>query len=133
MFTVTIEAFTNGGDIPDVFTCEGDDISPSLAWSGEPAGTKSFALIMDDPDAPAEPGTIGYCGMSLVIFTSCLNIIEQPDPFTPERTTSAISVMVDRVPLSAAVRTATSSAYTRSICRHWAYPKGLTERSWSAL
>ncbi len=53
MFTVTIEAFTNGGDIPDVFTCEGDDVSPSLAWSGEPAGTKSFALIMDDPDAPA--------------------------------------------------------------------------------
>ena len=53
MFKVTIEAFANGGDIPDVFTCEGDDVSPPLAWSGEPAGTKSFALIMDDPDAPA--------------------------------------------------------------------------------
>ncbi len=53
MFTLTIESFANGGDIPSVFTCEGDDISPALAWSGEPAGTKSFALIMDDPDAPA--------------------------------------------------------------------------------
>src|SRR5512147_3084704 len=53
MFTLTIKAFVNGGDIPARFTCEGDDISPALAWSGEPAGTKSFALIMDDPDAPA--------------------------------------------------------------------------------
>ena len=53
MFTVTTKTFANGGDIPDVFTCEGDDVSPPLAWSGEPAGTKSFALIMDDPDAPA--------------------------------------------------------------------------------
>jgi Raf kinase inhibitor-like YbhB/YbcL family protein len=53
MFTVTTEAFANGEDIPDVFTCEGDDVSPALAWSGEPAGTKSFALIMNDPDAPA--------------------------------------------------------------------------------
>jgi Raf kinase inhibitor-like YbhB/YbcL family protein len=53
MFTVTIEAFANGGDIPEIFTCEGDDVSPALAWSGEPAVTKSFALIMDDPDAPA--------------------------------------------------------------------------------
>jgi Raf kinase inhibitor-like YbhB/YbcL family protein len=53
MFTVTTKSFANGGDIPELFTCEGDDVSPALAWSGEPAGTKSFALIMDDPDAPA--------------------------------------------------------------------------------
>lgn len=53
MFTLTIKAFVHGGDIPDQFTCEGDDVSPALAWSGEPEGTKSFALIMDDPDAPS--------------------------------------------------------------------------------
>lgn len=53
MFAVTAEAFANADEIPDVFTCEGDDISPALAWSGAPAGTQSFALIMDDPDAPA--------------------------------------------------------------------------------
>ena len=52
MFTLTIEAFVNGGTIPSVFTCEGDDISPALAWAGEPRGTQSFALILDDPDAP---------------------------------------------------------------------------------
>ena len=45
-------AFQGGGDIPAVHTCEGKDASPPLAWSGTPAGTKSFALIVDDPDAP---------------------------------------------------------------------------------
>lgn len=46
-------AFQNGKTIPKKYTCEGDDISPPLAWSGVPQGTKSFALISDDPDAPA--------------------------------------------------------------------------------
>ena len=45
-------AFKPNGDIPLVHTCEGDDVSPPLAWRDEPAGTKSFALIIDDPDAP---------------------------------------------------------------------------------
>jgi Raf kinase inhibitor-like YbhB/YbcL family protein len=53
MFALTIEAFAHGGAIPRVFTCEGDNISPALTWAGEPEGTQSFALIMDDPDAPA--------------------------------------------------------------------------------
>ena len=52
MFTVTIEAFAAGGAIPGVFTCEGENLSPALFWAGEPEGTQSFALIMDDPDAP---------------------------------------------------------------------------------
>jgi Raf kinase inhibitor-like YbhB/YbcL family protein len=45
-------AFDHNGDIPSKYTCDGDDVSPPLAWSGVPAGTKSFALIVDDPDAP---------------------------------------------------------------------------------
>lgn len=45
-------AFADGGEIPTRFTCEGDDVSPALEWSGVPAGTKSLALIVDDPDAP---------------------------------------------------------------------------------
>ena len=45
-------AFTEGGAIPKKYTCEGQDISPPLAWSGLPQGAKSLVLIVDDPDAP---------------------------------------------------------------------------------
>jgi len=51
-FTITSPAFADQGSIPSVYTCDGRDIAPQLAWSGAPAGTKSFALIVDDPDAP---------------------------------------------------------------------------------
>ena len=50
--TITSTAFAPNGAIPSVYTCEGSDVSPPLAWSGAPAGTKSFVLIVDDPDAP---------------------------------------------------------------------------------
>lgn len=49
---ITSSAFTEGGMIPRQYTCDGEDISPPLAWTGVPEGTKSIALICDDPDAP---------------------------------------------------------------------------------
>jgi Raf kinase inhibitor-like YbhB/YbcL family protein len=49
---LTSTAFADGGAIPRKYTCEGADVSPPLAWDGAPAGTKSLALIVDDPDAP---------------------------------------------------------------------------------
>jgi Raf kinase inhibitor-like YbhB/YbcL family protein len=49
---ITSTAFQSGGSIPSKYTCEDRDLSPPLAWSGAPPGTKSFALIVDDPDAP---------------------------------------------------------------------------------
>ena len=51
-FAVRSSEFENGANIPRAFTCEGEDRSPALTWSGAPASTKSFALIADDPDAP---------------------------------------------------------------------------------
>jgi Raf kinase inhibitor-like YbhB/YbcL family protein len=45
-------AFGDGTPIPAKYTCEGEDISPPLTWSGVPDGTKSLVLIVDDPDAP---------------------------------------------------------------------------------
>ena len=45
-------AFEPNGPIPAKYTCEGEDVSPALSWSGVPSGTKSLALIVDDPDAP---------------------------------------------------------------------------------
>ena len=52
-FTLTSSAFTEGAPIPAKHTCDGADVSPPLAWSGTPSGAAAFALIMDDPDAPA--------------------------------------------------------------------------------
>ncbi len=49
---LTSTTFEDGGEIPEIYTCDGKDISPPLRWEGVPAGTKSLALIVDDPDAP---------------------------------------------------------------------------------
>jgi hypothetical protein len=51
-FALTSEAFADGQAIPILFTCDGADQPPPLAWSDPPQGTRSFALIVDDPDAP---------------------------------------------------------------------------------
>lgn len=51
-FRLTSPSFEPDASIPTKHTCEGADVSPPLAWSGAPAGTKSFALVVDDPDAP---------------------------------------------------------------------------------
>jgi Raf kinase inhibitor-like YbhB/YbcL family protein len=52
--TVTSSAFTEGGMIPRKYTGEGPDVSPALSWTGVPEGTRSLALICDDPDAPGK-------------------------------------------------------------------------------
>jgi len=51
-FNISSSSFSNGGNIAKKFTCDGADVSPPLTWSEVPAGTKSFALLTDDPDAP---------------------------------------------------------------------------------
>ena len=50
--SITSPAFDHNGGIPGKFTCDGQDRSPALAWTGIPAGTRSLVLIVDDPDAP---------------------------------------------------------------------------------
>jgi Raf kinase inhibitor-like YbhB/YbcL family protein len=51
-FTLSSPAFVAGGEIPTRHTCEGEDLSPPLAWTAPPATAKSLALVVDDPDAP---------------------------------------------------------------------------------
>jgi Raf kinase inhibitor-like YbhB/YbcL family protein len=50
--TITSSAFRHNADIPARYTCDDEDISPPLSWTGVPAGAKSLVLIVDDPDAP---------------------------------------------------------------------------------
>ena len=59
--TLTSDAFQNGQSIPQVYSCDGANHSPALHWSEPPAGTKSFALVIDDPDAPN--GTFRHWGV----------------------------------------------------------------------
>lgn len=51
--SISSNTFKDGGQIPSKYTCDGQDISPQLSWSEPPTGTKAFALIVDDPDAPS--------------------------------------------------------------------------------
>jgi Raf kinase inhibitor-like YbhB/YbcL family protein len=51
---LTSPAFESGTPIPKRFTCEGANVSPPLAWTAVPEGTRSFALVVDDPDAPGK-------------------------------------------------------------------------------
>lgn len=57
---ITSTAFAEGAAIPARYTCEGEDLAPPLAFSGVPAGARSLALVVDDPDAPdpAAPKTV---------------------------------------------------------------------------
>ena len=77
--TATIEltssAFVQGEPIPAKHTCSGEDTSPPLAWGEPPAGTQSFALIMDDPDAP------GGTWVHWVFFNIPVNIRSLPEAF----------------------------------------------------
>jgi Raf kinase inhibitor-like YbhB/YbcL family protein len=59
--SLTSDAFSNGGQIPEQFTCDGTDQTPILRWSEPPPGTRSFALVIDDPDAPS--GTFRHWGV----------------------------------------------------------------------
>jgi len=51
--TLTSTAFTDGGSIPTGYSCDGANTSPPLAWTGAPAATRAYAILMEDPDAPS--------------------------------------------------------------------------------
>ncbi len=52
LLSLTSTTFRNGEKIPRKYTCDGEDTSPPISWSGAPNGTKSYAIILEDPDAP---------------------------------------------------------------------------------
>jgi len=76
---VSSTAFAEGGMIPAKYTCDEEDISPPLAWDSIPEGTKTLALVCDDPDAPM--GT----WVHWVLFNLPVDISELPGNVPPER------------------------------------------------
>lgn len=79
---LTSTAFTHNGPIPKLYTCQGKDISPALAWSGLPAGTKSLALIVDDPDAP-DPRAPKMTWVHWVLYNIPVNATGLAEAVTP--------------------------------------------------
>ena len=67
-FSLTSDAFQDGQPIPTQFSCDGTDQSPALSWGEPPEGTESFALIVDDPDAPS--GTFRHWGAFAIPATT---------------------------------------------------------------
>ena len=76
--TLTSPVITDRGRIPSKYTCEGEDISPPLTWSGTPEGTKSFALIIDDPDAP-DPAAPRMTWVHWVLYNLPSTVSELPE------------------------------------------------------
>jgi Phosphatidylethanolamine-binding protein len=107
-FKLNSHSFSDGGNIPKKYTCDGDDVSPELHWTGQPPAAKSFALIVDDPD-----GSI--CRETR---TTCRRQQAKERRFRPvhskEPTTLRRKAMVARVRHRES-RTGISSSSTRSI------------------
>lgn len=76
-------SFKPGGSIPTRFTCEGDDRSPQLRWTGVPAGSKSLALIIDDPDAP-DPAAPKTTWVHWVLYDIPPTAGELPEAVSPD-------------------------------------------------
>ena len=83
-FTLSSPSFRNNQPIPSKHSCEGEDASPPLKWEGAPAGTKSFALICDDPDAP------GGTWVHWVIYGIGTGTTELPENVAKTDTVSAL-------------------------------------------
>jgi Raf kinase inhibitor-like YbhB/YbcL family protein len=80
---ITSSAFGNGESIPVKYTCDGENISPPLKWSNVPQGTKSFAIINDDPDAPM--GT----WVHWVVYNIPANVTELSERIPPSQKLSS--------------------------------------------
>jgi Raf kinase inhibitor-like YbhB/YbcL family protein len=78
VISVTSPAFKNQGEIPKKYTCDGEDIAPALAWSNVPEKTKSFALIVDDPDAP-DPANPRMTWVHWVVYNIPAGVTSLPE------------------------------------------------------
>ena len=81
-FTIASPAFANQGEIPKQYTCDGADQSPPLSWTELPPGTKSLALIVDDPDAP-DPAAPKMTWVHWVLYNMPPTVASLPEAVAP--------------------------------------------------
>jgi Phosphatidylethanolamine-binding protein len=121
--TLNSPAFRQDGHIPSKYTCEGEDVSPPLAWDGVPEGTKSLVLIIDDPDAP-DPKAPQRVWVHWVVYNIAPDVKGLPENASkaglPQGTAVGLNDFKKRG-MAARVRrsvgTATSTSSTRWISR----------------
>jgi len=82
-FTLRSTSFVHQEAIPRKHTCQGDDLAPPLSWSGHPPGVKSFALIIDDPDAP-DPAAPKMTWVHWVLYNIPADTTALPEGTTPQ-------------------------------------------------
>jgi hypothetical protein len=81
--TISSPAFTDNTQIPPIYTCDGLDISPPLEWTGVPVGTRSLALIIDDPDAP-DPAAPQRVWIHWVLYNIPADVSGLPEGIHPQ-------------------------------------------------
>lgn len=82
--TLKSRAFDNGGEIPSRYTCEGEDVSPPLVWTGVPETARSLVLIIDDPDAP-DPKAPKMIWVHWVLYNIPPDVSGLPEGIVPEK------------------------------------------------
>gem|GEM_PF-7032948 len=88
---ISSPAFPNQGEIPSKYTCDGENVSPPLEWSGVPEGARSLVLIVDDPDAPDPKApkmvwVTGCCTISRLTARDWLKMQQPvPSPLEPRK------------------------------------------------
>ena len=82
-FTIESTSFSEGGPIPSTYTCEGDDVSPPLRWSGVPEDAYSLVLIVDDPDAP-DPDAPKTTWVHWVLYNISADTTTLPEGVEPQ-------------------------------------------------
>jgi len=81
--TITSPAFSHNKEVPVRYTCDGEDVSPALEWSGLPEGTKSLVLIVDDPDAP-DPAAPKMTWVHWVLYNMPPDALGLPEGVRPK-------------------------------------------------
>ena len=81
--TITSPAFAHNQGIPARYTCDGEDLSPALEWSGLPGETRSVVLIVDDPDAP-DPAAPKMTWVHWVLYNIPAGVSGLPEAVKPE-------------------------------------------------